>query len=52
MEVEDGEDGEKVYWKDDLIPVCSRMGWIDFSRIVRDGEQALKRTENRNKKQI
>ena len=40
---------EKVYLKKDLIKVCSRMGWIDNSRMVKEGEVPVKVTENKNK---
>lgn len=35
---------EKVYRKRDLIRVASRMGWIDFNRMVKEGENPVKTT--------
>jgi hypothetical protein len=35
---------EKVFYKADLQPVSSRMGWIDVSRMVKDGEIPVKTT--------
>lgn len=41
---------EKVYLKKDIVPVTSRMVWIDMNRRVRPNEVPIKKTENRAKK--
>lgn len=35
---------EKVYYKKDLERIASRMGWIDYFRMVKLGEIPLKTT--------
>ena len=40
---------EKVYLRRNLVPVTSKMVWIDRSRKVKNGQMPVKKTENKSK---
>lgn len=40
---------EKVYLRRNLVPVTSKMVWIDRGRKVKNGQMPVKKTENKSK---